>query len=211
VATYNQVQFVFDRTLLSPDEDVAIMTCHIREVVAGAPDVIPITDQGRTDFVNNVSSWWAAIEGHISSNVVFRELRFYDVPSSPGVDMGPPVKVQPFGAPGTSVSNSMPPQCAISVTLKTDKRRTWGRMYLPNVTFPMLDSKGRLVQTVATELCTAWHFLTTRAGTGAALCVFSRKEWTHHDPQQIQVDDIVDVIRSRRYSAAHFRQTLSAG
>jgi hypothetical protein len=35
--------------------------------------------------------------------------------------------------------------------------------------------------------------------------VFSRKQWTHHDPQSVQVDDLMDVIRKRRYSKPHHR------
>jgi hypothetical protein len=74
----------------------------------------------------------------------------------------------------------------------------------------MLDNSGRLEATAATGILNASKLLTSRSGTGAALTIFSRKEWTHHDPQTIQVDDIFDVIRSRRYEMPLFRQTAPA-
>jgi hypothetical protein len=43
------------------------------------------------------------------------------------------------------------------------------------------------------------------------LTVWSRVGWTHHDPQTIQVDNIADVIRSRRFSTPTYRSTAGAG
>lgn len=211
MATYNLVQCVFDREGLAPDEDVAIITFHIREVIQGAPDIVPITDQGRADCVSALNDWWAQLQGIMVDDIMFREARFYDVPPERGLDMGDPVLVHTFGGRGTLTSNAMPPQCAISVTYKTDKRATWGRHYLPGIGVSQLDSSARLTFGAAQLIAEASHHLTDRSGTGSCLTVFSRKEWTHHDPQTIQVDDIVDIIRSRRYSSPLFRHTLSAG
>jgi hypothetical protein len=211
MATYNLVQFVFDREGLSAGEDVAVITCHIRQVVAGAPDIIPITDEGRDDFVADVTAWWDELQSWVAQQITFRELRFYDVPASAGPPMGDPVRIEPIGQPGTGSSGPLPPQIAVSVTYKTDKRLTWGRHYLPGPTRAMLDNSGRLTSDAGDGILSSSHHLTDRGGTGAALTVFSRKEWTHHDPQTIQVDDIFDVIRSRRYEMPLFRKTASAG
>jgi len=211
MADYNLVQFVFDREGLSVGEDVAVMTCHIRETVQGAPDILPITDQGRDDFVGDVSNWWGIVKGHVTQYVTFREMRFYDVPSQAGQDMGDPVRIQGVALPGTGTSGALPPQVALSITFKTAKRKTWGRFYLPGIDRASCDDKGRVMTSVLDEICGATHALTRRDETGGALVVFSRKEWTHHDPQQIQVDDVYDVIRSRRYRQPHYRAQLSAG
>jgi hypothetical protein len=211
VANYNLVQCVFNRQDLSPDEDVAVITMHIREVVQGAPDILPVTDQGRDNFISRLNTWWTTIRPLFTDKISLWEARFYDVPSQPGVDMGDPVKLHSFYALGTATGGPMPPQMACSVTFKTDKRKTWGRFYLPGLSKVAIDPNGRLERTYAQTLVAATHGLTSRSGTGAALVVFSRSEWTHHDPQTIQVDDIFDVIRSRRYKAPLYRETLSAG
>lgn len=211
MANYNLVQVVFDRSNLSPNEDVAVMAFHIRATVQAAPDIIPITDEIRQDFAGRLNIWWNNVQDLVTSKIQLHEYRFYDVPSAPGGDMGDPVLVLGSASPGTATSQVLPPQNSISVTLRTDSRKTWGRNYMPGMVASSLDPNGRLLQPVATELAAAWHGLTSRASTGGALVVFSRKQWTHHDPQTIQVDDITDVVRRRRFSEPHFRETLSAG
>ena len=211
MAKHNLVQIVFDRDRLAPDEDVAVITCHIRESIQGAPDIVDVSDQGRANFVNRIGNWWTTAGAYVHANTDLREARFYDVSSTPGGLMGDPVLVHTFNVPGRAVGNALPPQCAISVTFRTDKRKTWGRYYLPSMTVGELDGAGRLDQSVAGALATATALLTDRSQTGACLTVFSRKEWTHHDPQLIQIDDIVDVIRSRRFSTPLYRHQLSAG
>jgi hypothetical protein len=210
MADWNLVQFVFDREGLSAGEDVAVITCHIRQVVAGAPDLLPVTDEGRDNFKGRIVNWWDEVQSFVAQQITFREARFYDVPAAPGTPMGDPVTILAVDGPGTGSSGPLPPQIAVSVTYKTDKRLTWGRHYLPGPTRAMLDNSGRLEATAATGILNASKLLTSRSGTGAALTIFSRKEWTHHDPQTIQVDDIFDVIRSRRYEMPLFRQTAPA-
>jgi len=212
MANYNLVQLVFDRSGLTPAEDTAVMTCHIREVVQGAPDILPVTDQGRQDFISRLTTWFnGGLHTVVSSQITFLEARFYDVPNAFGTPMGDPVLVHTFNSPGTSASKMLPPQIAVSVTFKTDKRKTWGRFYIPGMTDAYLLANGRLDEGICPQIATWTHSLTSRAGTGAALVVFSRKEWTHHDPQFIQVDDLYDVIRSRRYDTPLVRANVSAG
>lgn len=211
MADYNLVQFVFDRETLSPDEDVAVMTMHIRQVESGLPDIFPLGDQGRTEFVTNTNAWWGAVKGFVSQHITFREMRFYEVPPVAGTDMGEPVYVQGVAQPATGTSGALPPQVALSITFRTSKRATWGRFYLPNPARSVCDDKGRIDSTAAQSILTATHQLTSRASSGGSLTVFSRKEWKHHDPELIQIDDIFDVIRSRRYKSPHYRHQLSAG
>jgi hypothetical protein len=133
------------------------------------------------------------------------EMRFYDLPSSPGVDMGPPVMVTPINELGTGTDAACPPQVSVSVTWKTDARKTWGRFYLPHPNVQVLTGAGSLAPAIADQLAAQAATLADRGGAGAALTVFSRKQWTHHDPQSVQVDDLMDVIRKRRYSKPHHR------
>lgn len=211
MAKYNMVHAVFDRSGLAPNEDVAVCTMHIRQVVAAAPDLLPVTDEGRTDFVSRFGNFWLLWDQYVSSKVRFRELRFYDVPDTRGEKMGDPVLVHTFDLPGGSTTNGLPPQDAVSVTFRTPHRLNWGRIYLPGWTVTNFDSVGRPLRALCDELATAAHFLTDRGGTGAALTVFSRKNWTHYDPSEIQVDDVTDIIRRRRFSNATYRARVPAG
>jgi hypothetical protein len=210
VADYNLVQCVFDREDLSPDEDVAIVTMHIRQVVEASPDILPVTDQGRDDFTQDVRDWWEQIRQYVSVHVVLQELRFYNVPDQPGADMGDPVRVTPLVLQGTSSVGVMPPQCAVSVTWKTAQRKRWGRIYIPGCTLAILTSEGRIQGAVQNTMANAAVQLTDRSGTGAALIVFSRVHWTHSDVEQVQVDDVVDIIRRRRFSSVNYRALVDA-
>jgi hypothetical protein len=99
----------------------------------------------------------------------------------------------------------LPPQNALSVTWKTDQRKTWGRFYVPGLATNVLDTNGRVSTAWADSVVALAAPLASRSGTGACLVVFSHKEWTHHDPQQVQCDDVSDVIRRRRFSSVHYR------
>lgn len=211
VATYNLVQVVFDRSELTADEDVAIITMHIRQVVEAAPDIIPIGDQGRQDFIGNFGTFFNAIRQYMSSTYKVKELRFYDVPSGPGIPMGDPVLVHESTLAGASGLQCMPPQVALSVTFKTEHRKRWGRFYLPGLISTTATGVGRVDPVVCQAVAAATHNLTSRSGTGAALTVFSRVHWNHEDPTEIQVDDIFDVIRRRRFSKAEVKEVVPAG
>lgn len=202
---------MFDRELLSADEDVAVCTMHIREAISGAPDVLPITAEGRQAFANKWFDFWTEIHPYFSSKISCRELRFYDVPSGPGIDMGDPVDVKSIATPGSGTGAALPPQCAVSVTWRTPARLRWGRFYLPGLTVNQCDSSGRLLVAGADLIANAAHKLTDRSGTGGVLTVFSRKHWNHSDPDLIQVDDIIDIQRRRRFSKPHYRATIPAG
>lgn len=187
--------------MLAANEDVAITTCHIRKHIAFAPDVGPITDTERDDFTAKVSTWHNAIKSYIVNKVKLVELRYYDVPSSPGEDMGGPKKIATLNLLGTSGSVPMAPQVACSVTFKTAERKHWGRFYLPGFSSATLSSLGRWDSVVAQAVATASAGLCSRSGTGANLTVFSKTLWDDVEVSQVQVDDIADVIRRRRYSA----------
>lgn len=209
MSEFNLVQAVFDRSALSLTEDVAVCTMHIRKHIAFAPDVGPITDTERNDFTAKFTTFFNAIKGNISAAIKLQELRYYDVPSGPGIDMGPAKKVAPLNLVGTSGGNALPPQCALSVTFKTDTRKHWGRFYLPGLTVTQIGPAGRASSTVCTAVANAAAPLCNRSGTGANLTVFSRLEWGDHDVSMVQVDDIVDVIRRRRFSAPTLRATAA--
>jgi hypothetical protein len=211
MATYGFCQCVFDRQQLSPDEDVAVVTSHFRRVDNNLPDIFPIIDGTREDYRDNWLSFWSEIKGHVTPKVVFREMRMYNVPAAVGDDMGDPVVVYPVNEPGSSGTGCLPPQVSLSVTFKTQHRLRWGRFYVPGITPNNLDNNGRWDDFIVGNIANAAHHLTGRAGSGGSLTVFSRKYWNHEDPLQIQVDDIPDIIRRRRFSQPILKTVVDAG
>src|SRR5580765_7600697 len=210
MATYNLVQFVWSRELIHPELDDAINTVHIREVVAGAPDILPVTDEGRQDFIDRVNVWHTETRLYQTTKIYLRELRFYDVPSGPGIDMGDPVLVHNVNLAGTAVGTVLPQQIAVSITWKTSKRLWWGRIYFPGLTVAALSTDGQVERQMLDQLAQSSVHLTNRSWTGAAAVVFSRKHWTHLDIDQVQVDDVFDVVRSRRANVTTYRAITDA-
>jgi hypothetical protein len=207
---FNLVQFVWDRSALQPNEDVAVNAIHVRGITNNLPDIFQIDDIRRQEFVTDVGDFMDAIQSYISAKCELRELRFYDVPDTPGADMGDPAMVAPINRPGTGSGLPLPPQVSISVTFRTAQRKRWGRMYLPCPTTSWLTPDGRLDTAACTAIANAATFLTNRAQTGCALTVFSRTLWSHFDPETIQVDDVYDIIRRRRFSQPTFRAQVPA-
>jgi hypothetical protein len=211
VATYGFVQCVFDREEISSDEDVAIITSHFRRVDNNLPDIFPIIPATRENYRDDWLQWWLQVRGHVSPKVTFKEMRFYDVAEAPGGLLGDPVAIYNVGQAGTSAGAPLPPQVALSVTFRTEHRLRWGRFYIPGITVSNLDANGRWDDFITPNIATATQLLTARSGSGGSLTVFSRKYWNHEDPQTIQVDDIPDVIRRRRFSRPILKATEPAG
>lgn len=205
------VQVIFDRSVVSPNEDVAVVTMHCRGVVSGLPDSLnPMDDTNRDNFAGKLDTWFNAIKTYFDSAYVLTAYKFYALPATSTDPMGSPAKTYARSLQGASSSGNMPTQAATSVTFITDKRRTWGRFYLPGIRNTNL-SGFRWNSAMCDAICTATKALTSRSATGACLTVWSRAEWTHHDPQYVQVDNVPDVIRSRRLSTTTYRAKQSAG
>jgi hypothetical protein len=205
------VQVVFDRSAMSASEDVAVITMHCRGVQAALPDsLFPLDDAGRDNFKTKLDTFFAYWASHSSPDYKITDYKFYALPDALGTPMGDPTKHYVVSIPGAA-GPGPPPQVATSITFKTDKRKQWGRFYLPGISSSYYDSHGRMGASTCAALASQAHGLTSRSGNGGCLTVWSRTQWTHHDPQVIQVDDIPDVIRSRRFSAAITRATQPAG
>ena len=158
----------------------------------------------------------------------FYELRATPAPARyvPLPTGNPAIRVTEVDVAGTGSGNVMPPQMAISVTEKTSSRLHWGRWYLPApcVTGP-LDASGRLPSTNVDAL------------TGFAVTLYNACRaasyipvvWSIQKPvrlkrngselpeqvarayevNSIQMDDLYDVIRRRRYSSPTYRKVTT--
>jgi hypothetical protein len=215
----NLVHVVFDRQLQNPMEDSAIFTMHIRGIVDLLPDNIgSVTASDRTAFDTGLMTAWDSIRPYISTKVKLVSTKYYELASSADGLMGPPVQTIAHNVAGTGTGQILPPQLALSVTYKNRSTggvgRTgsfWGRVYLPGLTTDALDSNGRFKAVVIQTVGDAMRYAAQPAGgvTGCRQTIWSRRTWSHHDPYEVQVDDVPDVIRSRRFSTTTARYKVA--
>lgn len=215
----NLVHVIFDRTAQAPNEDMALFTLHIRGIVDNLPDSLgSITNGDRDAFATTVQSFWDTIKVNVSTMVKLVQIRFYELGEDLQTDMGPPVYVKTYNSAGASSFQIMPPQMAMSVTLKHPSTggvgRTgsrWGRFYIPGWTAGAFAGTGRFDSTfIGTVANKAVELYRPSGGVnGCKGTIWSRKAWAHFDPNVIQVDDVPDVVRSRRFSSTNTRAKVT--
>lgn len=202
-----------DRSALRANEDVAIFTCHWRGVAAGTPDDwITMDHAARQNATNKLRTFLDAIKAGIDGKFKFDRVRWYAVPDSGPA--GPAIEEIPFTpvVTGTAAGGCLPPQIACSVTFRTAVRKNWGRFYIPGLGMNTVGTDGALTSTWSDAIATAAAVLTHRGASNTeTLTVWSPTEQTRHDPQQVVVDDVLDVIRSRRFSSTLRRKIVAAG
>jgi len=171
-----------------------------------------------------LNTWWTAVKPYVSANHTLAEYRWYRMsfrnPMSVDHrfnDSGPPLRVTTVGTPGTDATSSYNPyQVAASITFKTGHRTHWGRVYLPGLANQRIGSTSR----ISTACCDALANATdTMLGTMLTNEDFLFIPSTQSDGvlapamlsiSAIQVDDVPDVIRSRRPRTTTYRKTLTA-
>lgn len=122
-------------------------------------------------------------------------------------DPQPAVRVHTVNDAMSGAGAPMPPQVAISVTERTPVRRRWGRFYLPYVDSTVISGAGTIGGTTCSDL--ADHVEECYATCFAAELVpvvWSPTVKRAYGVTSIQVDNIFDVIRSRRYVTPTIRE-----
>jgi hypothetical protein len=218
-----KVQFIWsvqDQTVAT--EDARVCTFHLLKLAAGVPtDVWVAADFTALDAA--YTAWWGAITDRFSTKTTWDRLKVYK--AGPAiVPPQPPVYDADKNVPGIAASSPLPPQVAISVTEIAGFKRYWGRFYLPN---PCSDSGalntfGRISSACQTDIATATDTLYTSLTTaglvpvvyraalperetkaGTTLPARTASAWT---VEKIQVDDVFDVIRRRRFKYPTLRE-----
>jgi hypothetical protein len=228
VATYSepfelrrhQINFTMDSGDLG-GEDVRVITFHHIKLVSGTPqsswDAADISAVYDPFF-----AFWGEIKDRFPAALkLFRHAMY-----KAGPDIAPPQLPtwsfdQPTPVAGTG-GNSLPPQSAVTVTEKAGSRKFWGRFYLPQPAIAAAGAAGRIDSTVLTDIADAadtmyqaWKSTghpavvyraplpvrqtaaEERNGTTpGSLAARDGSAWTVDD---LQVDDLFDVMRSRRY------------
>lgn len=215
-------------------EDQDVMTFHFIKATGGTPGTyVDGTDLPAVESA--LGTYWGSLKPDRSPTMHSDQYRWYkDGPAfytlnDDGTAFVPiggnaAIRVTEVDVAGTlgGASAVLPPQVALSITEKTSRRSSWGRWYLPAFAASIVNADGRLGTTDVDaqagyavtfyNACRAAHMVpvvwsipkpvrpkkpsgTLPAQAGIAYEVLS-----------IQVDDLIDVIRRRRYDHPTYRK-----
>ncbi len=203
-------------------DDARITTYDFLRLASGSPSDAWVA----ADFTaveNAFGTAWTTIKGYYSPNFRLAQYRWYKHGPSV-VPPQEPVRVVDNLVVGTAVtSGAMPPQVALSCTELTSSRKSWGRVFWPGIansaaSNSTTDMTGRYSSAVLTAFANALdtYYEACRAASvmpvvfspakpsrptagGGTLAATGARALT---VDTIQVDDVPDVIRSRRFKSA---------
>lgn len=183
--------------------------CHLdfMNITGGSPDDTWTTGD-YTTMETHINAWWASQKGFHSNKVTLNEIRWYRVGTGV-VPPNPAERVTPVIVAGGSSLDELPPQVACSVTQRTARRKQWGRTYLPGLTSGWLAASGTIDSAVVDNTCTNMETLLLAAGADDfKMGVLSGVAGSFFTTEQLQVDNIADVIRRRRWRTPTHRKIL---
>lgn len=199
---------VFDRSTYSPADDDMTMHFDFLNMTAGAADDTWTTGD-YTTLEALLQSFWTSTKPYSDPKTKLREIRWHRAGAGV-VPPNPAERVYILGTmdPGTGTAGAMVPQVACSITFRTAVRRSWGRTYLPyNGLQP--NTQGRLPSgTVDTIASAASTLYTAAAAADFFLVVSSVKLSAALTVERIEVDDVLDIIRRRRWKHTVYRKLL---
>lgn len=204
------MQVQFKRTVSGFTEDMAVVTGHFQSATG------QLLNQTQMNAVAaRFQTWWQVWVPLVSSLNILDQFRFYDQQVWP--TKSPLLQVNDVSDfPGTATGQELPPQIAVSCTLETATRRRWGRFYMlaPN-TGSITDNAARLNTTVLNTLAQALRDYVQGCKTdGAIPVVWSPRGGSGPPPfaagatepvTGVRMDDILDVVRRRRWQDAPTR------
>jgi len=223
-----KVTMVWTRT----GEDVA--TCGLHILRADGASVADMTDDDCSATEGRLLALWASIKDLYDPSIALDRFNWHEY----GVGVRKPNPMIRDVSAGVVVGTAaddqdLPPQVAVSVTLKTSRRRNWGRVFLPAIAKENCEA-GRIITATVNAIRTAFGtFLDAQAGASLPLVIWSPRHAgdaltygpaAHADNldnpdtssfamtvDQVQVDDLFDVIESRRFDKALVRATHTLG
>lgn len=205
---FSRVSLVFDRTTPTGLRDDVIV-CGLSWAERASTAVSPLGTADKSAIETALNTWYTSWNSALSNQLSLREYRWYDyepINSRPG----PVDRVTARGVAGGMASARAPDQMAMTQTFKTASRKHWGRWYLP---FPgvgnVSTTYGRIGSAIQTTLQASTRtLLQTTGSTGLACPVVASISYKGVlGIKELQSDDIVDVIRSRRAKQPFSRLT----
>lgn len=200
-----RVTAVLDRSAYSTPDDAANVHFDFLNLTSDDPD----DTWTAADFASleaRIVTWWAAVNAYTPGGTKMTRLYWHRVGAGIGKP-NPAVRITDIASPVSSASStfSAPPQAACSLSLRHGSRRSWGRTYLPLAGGLV---NGRLSSPDMSALRTATAALLTGAKTddfiGVVTSVVHSQAFVI---ERVVVDNIVDVVRNRRFKKATLIQT----
>lgn len=195
---------VFSRTVLGSIEDQMVTHFDCLNLTSGEPD----DSWEEQDFLNAegaIHSFWSSLAPRYSTHIMFDQMRWYKI--GPGIlPPNPAVRITDANVTGTA-TDSLPPQVAVTLTQKTIPRRQWGRQYMPLNATTNMDVDGRLSTTLTAAIADVAGILANALSDfDLPLVVYSPTRQKAYTVESIQVDNLYDVMRSRRYDHPTIRE-----
>lgn len=208
-------------------DDVRVMTFHFIKLVSGSPSSAWV----QADFdalVARFDTFWASAKALYRPSVKLDRYKFYKAGPAITPPQVPVYDLDRDIAGSQSSGAQLPPQVALSVTEKAGSKRFWGRFYLPAPATGYVGLYGRPDPTYLPDIADWVDTLYTGCkADGLPIVVYrpalparqtareireglettslaarGASAWTVDD---IQIDDVFDVIRSRRFKEATLR------
>lgn len=215
-----RAQIVVARTGPQAD-DVVVNTMHF---LTTQPQPETLVEQAE-ELRDLIGTWWntgfgagVGLKSRVFSGYRLEDVKVYDA-SVKGAPLARFESGDPALTAGGASGELLPPQVACSVTFKTIERLRWGRIYLPGVTGSQCQNGRFTAQHCEAVVRQAAEFAQAAHDAGYALVVFDVLNKTWRVVREVQVDDIPDVIRRRRWEVPSIRdvreldvdQTIGSG
>jgi hypothetical protein len=197
-----------DRTGQLAGADDAEFHFDFLNLTGGTPDDT-WTPTDYSTIEGYLDTFWAAVKGYVHPAAKLAGYHWYR--HGPGINPpNPAERVTSRSVVGTSGSDALPPQVAATITLRHAVRRSWGRTYLPGLCDNIMNSgDGHMSHACVDSLANAAGALLSSAiGGDFPLVVTSVHLNAVLNVEQIEVDDLADVQRRRRWRNASYRKLL---
>lgn len=203
----------------TPVQDAAMCTFHFLNLTGDVPDASWITSD-YTTVEGAFNSYWNGLSSNYASPTRLNEYVWRaDGPSFKphGSSLSPTLRIQASNHTAGAASGELcPPQVAVSVTevipstfvvedvegAGAQTRNRWGRFYLPAPVVSVVQS-GRWSTAFAEDVAARTQTFYNACVTADLIpVVYSPTTGSCWAVESIHVDDICDVIRSRRFTTA---------
>lgn len=180
-------------------EDVEVTTTSWAWTPAGDP-----TDAQFDIVLDALDAFWTGIAVDRSPLIRVDGHRVY-VSTNPPSTPGPAVYTRDANIVGTGSGFRLPPQVATTITMVVENRRRWGRFYIGGLASTIVTTDGRLGTATRNRIANTAALEFSGLGPDWVLSVFGTPSPNTLPVTEVRVDDVFDVIRSRRYDVTTAR------
>jgi hypothetical protein len=157
---------------------------------------------------SNIGNWWTSMQNLVTTRYKLQAIRWYRVGTGV-VPPNPPEHINIIDTAGTATGVELPPQVACSISLHTAARKNWGRTYLPGLVASSVDTGGVFDSTTVHSIAQHTNDLVAAAASNDfGLVVLSGVAGSALTVERIDVDNVVDIIRRRRWRNPTYRATF---